>query len=294
MTEVKVPDAGGATVTMMDIGGFAVPSFFKQAHEIKKIVDDVRNYTFRDEDLMLCTFGKTGTNWAFEILMMIQNKSASRIESNKLFTMLEANFAEVIDKQPSPRIINSHLPPRFLPLPGMKSKKIKTVLCLRNPKDQAVSYYCHLKGIKTNDYDGKWVDWLPEALKGKFEYGKYSEYLSEWQHLADDNPGFPLHIMYYEDLKKDEKAELDKLLAFLGVQIDDQLKQDIIEMCKFDKMKADKGKTYEAFTKSDFEFFRKGEVGDWKNWFSDAQNEMFDDTWKKETKDLTLFKFRYV
>jgi hypothetical protein len=60
MTEVKVPDAGGATVTMMDIGGFAVPSFFKQAHEIKKIVDDVRNFTFRDEDLMLCTFGKTG------------------------------------------------------------------------------------------------------------------------------------------------------------------------------------------------------------------------------------------
>jgi hypothetical protein len=44
--------------------------------------------------------------------MMIQIRSASRIESNKVFTMLEANFAEMIDKQPSPRIINSHLPPR--------------------------------------------------------------------------------------------------------------------------------------------------------------------------------------
>jgi hypothetical protein len=60
MTEVKVPDAGGATVTMVDIGGFAVGSFFKQAHEIKQIVDDTRNFTFRDEDIMLCTFGKTG------------------------------------------------------------------------------------------------------------------------------------------------------------------------------------------------------------------------------------------
>ena len=50
------------------------------------------------------------------------------------------------------------------------------------------------------------------------------------------------------------------MLKFLDVQLDDQLKKDIIEMCDFDKMKSDKeaAKTYDAFSKPDFKFFRKG------------------------------------
>ena len=34
------------------------------------------------------------------------------------------------------------------------------------------------------------------------EYGKYTDYLNDWQRLIHDDPGFPLHIMYFEDLKK--------------------------------------------------------------------------------------------
>jgi hypothetical protein len=49
----------------------------------------------------------------------------------------------------------------------MKAKQIKTILCCRNPKDTAVSYYNHMKGIKSYEYDGKWSDWLPVYLQGK-------------------------------------------------------------------------------------------------------------------------------
>ena len=37
-----------------------------------------------------------------------------------------------------------------------------------------------------------------------------------------------------------------------------------------------------------------GQVGDWKNWFTVAQNEMFGNIWEKETKDLSSFKFKYT
>ena len=33
------------------------------------------------------------------------------------------------------------------------------------------------------------------------EYGKYSEYLIEWKRQVKNGPGYPLHIMFYEDLK---------------------------------------------------------------------------------------------
>lgn len=52
----------------------------------------------------------------------------------------------------------------------MKTKSIKTVLCIRNPKDTAVSYYNHMRGISMYEYEGKWEDWLPVFADGKCKY----------------------------------------------------------------------------------------------------------------------------
>lgn len=295
MTEVLVPDAGGATTKMVDVGGFIQPLFMKTPSETQKVFESVPTFKFRKDDLMLCTFAKTGTNWMYEILMMILNKSAERVQSNKVLTMLECVSAEEADKQPSPRVVNCHYPPRYLPLDDMKAQQIKTVLCLRNPKDTAVSYYNHMKGIKMYEYEGKWENWIPGFAEGKYEYGKYSAYLLEWQREVEKQE-YPLHVMFYEDLKMNGKEELDKLLKFLDLQLDDKLKCDIIDMCGFEKMQNDKGKDKmtDAFFRKDFKFYRKGQVGDWKNWFTVAQNEMFEDIWKEDTKDLTMFKFKYT
>lgn len=61
MTEVNVPDDGGDTMTMVDVGEFIQPIFLKSPSEIKRIFDSVPNFKFRDDDVMLCTFAKTGT-----------------------------------------------------------------------------------------------------------------------------------------------------------------------------------------------------------------------------------------
>ena len=60
MTEALVADAGGATSKMIDVGGFIHPSFMKTPAEIKKVFESVPKFKFREDDLMLCTFAKTG------------------------------------------------------------------------------------------------------------------------------------------------------------------------------------------------------------------------------------------
>lgn len=50
----------------------------------------------------------------FEILGMLLHGSAERVRNVKFFTMIEAFPAEDINSQPSPRIMNSHLPPRLV------------------------------------------------------------------------------------------------------------------------------------------------------------------------------------
>ena len=36
-----------------------------------------------------------------------------------------------------------------------------------------------------------------------------------------------------------------------------------------------------------------GEIGDWRNWFTVAENEMFDNIWQDEMKGCTRFTFKY-
>ncbi|XP_053376105.1 sulfotransferase 1C4-like [Mercenaria mercenaria] len=225
---------------------------------------------------------------------MINNRSAERVKTTKMMTMIEVIPQEEMEKLPSPRVLNCHLPFRYLP---KDMKDCKTVLLLRNPKDTTVSSYHFMKGMKSMEYDGKFIDWLPVYLQGKLTYGKYADYLKEWEKALTDGVEFPLHVMFYEDLKLNGMNEMNRLLKFLDVDIDEQLKKDILEACGFEKMAVEKTlvakDTIKAIFHPGFQFFRKGEIGDWKNWFTVAQNEMFDEVWNREMKDSKMFKFIY-
>ncbi|XP_052802926.1 sulfotransferase 1A1-like [Mya arenaria] len=297
MSRVQEKDDGGETLEFMDMGDIRTPAFgIKTDDELKKIFDGIPEFKHRDDDVMLCTFAKTGTNWMYEVLMMLLRRKAERVDLNKSMTMLELQGVEDVDKVPSPRVINCHLPPRFLPK-DLAQKKIKTVLCLRNPKDTAVSYFNHMRGIKMYNYgNGQWKNWMRPYVQGKYEYGPYPAYLNEWQEVIEAGPRYPIHVMFFEDLKMNGMKEIERLISFLEIDISDSLQRDILDMCGFQKMAADKMliQDQDGFFNENFRFFRKGEVGDWKNWFTVEQNEYFDSEWNKQIRADTIFQFKYT
>lgn len=299
MTEVVLEDLGGAKMHVgVDVGPFSTPNLLKGPPEMVKVVfDNIHNIKFRPDDIMLCTYQKTGTNWLYEILSMINNKSAERVKTNKVMSMIECVPQNKLDELPSPRVLNCHFRPSYLPK-APRGSKIKTVVCFRNPKDTAASFYHHMKGLKTYGYDGKFADWLPIYLQGKLEYGKYTDYLKDWEALITAGAEFPLHVVYFEHLKLNGEQELDKLLKFLEVELDDKLKQDILEACGFEKMAKEKQlllpkELSDKVFNANFNFYRKGSIGDWKNWFTVAQDELFETIWNAEMKDSTMFEFIY-
>jgi len=50
---------------------------------------------------------------------------------------------------------------------SMSDKKTKTVLCLRNPKDTAISHFHHLRGFRGYEYNGKIENFIRPWVDGK-------------------------------------------------------------------------------------------------------------------------------
>ncbi|XP_060234718.1 sulfotransferase 1 family member D1 isoform X1 [Meriones unguiculatus] len=95
---------------------------------------------------------------------------------------------------------------------------------------------------------------------------------------------------------KDPKSEIKKILKFLEKDISEETVNKILYHSSFDVMKENPNANYTTMKKEEMDhsvspFMRKGISGDWKNHFTVAQYEKFEEDYVKKMKDSTL-KFR--
>ncbi|WAR01106.1 ST1A2-like protein [Mya arenaria] len=101
----------------------------------------------------------------------------------------------------SPTIVCLHLETLLNNRKDAKRKRLKCIFVVRNPKDVAVSFYNHTVNLCMYDYKGKFENYLQMFMRGETDYGSYPQYLLEWQQFITENPDWPIHIMYYENMK---------------------------------------------------------------------------------------------
>ncbi|XP_068950107.1 sulfotransferase 1C4-like isoform X2 [Petaurus breviceps papuanus] len=92
---------------------------------------------------------------------------------------------------------------------------------------------------------------------------------------------------------KHPKHEIRKIMEFMGKNLDEDALEKIIYHTSFDMMKKNPMANYtslpcEIMDHSVSPFMRKGNVGDWKSYFTVAQNERFDEDYKKKMIGTTL------
>lgn len=140
--------------------------------------------------------------------------------------------------------------------------------------DVAVSLFHYMRVLEKLDWDGNWDEFLGYFMKGDVPYGSYFDHvLAWWEHRNDENVLF----LKYEDLKKAPVDYIIKIAEFLGYDLSKQEAERVAEVCSFSAMKANKNTNYDRYRhqiykkESDFNFMRKGIVGDWQNHFSEEQ-----------------------
>ncbi|XP_069132733.1 sulfotransferase 1A1-like [Argopecten irradians] len=283
--------------------GCMLPKFPPLMANAEKHMEAIRNFDSKESDILLCTYAKAGTHWVHEITSMILQGEAKYATGHKINAMLENADLDKLKDMPSIRFINTHLPLRLIPKKHVENG-YKIIHVSRNPKDVMVSFYNHAKNDPvtggSDDFPGTWSDFIHDMCENRHNfYDGVVKYELAWEKAEKAKTVTNVHSVFYEDLKKHPVAEITRLAAFLDKDLSSETIQGIADKCSFKNL-ADattSGKKGEDILpllskdKTNF-IFRKGTTGDWKNWFTVAQNEMFDEMLEREFKGSDL-KYTY-
>ena len=287
-----------------------------------QLAERIYNFSLREEDIFILSYPKTGTTWTIELVWTLINDV--NIEETKVPQMIRSPFleshcvvntefltslglrpdneklCEVLDdsiehanKMTGRRVIKSHLP--FELLPPKLLETCKVIYVCRNPKDTAVSYYHHSMLIPGHSYTGNFHLFQQFFKEGLYLFGSY------WQHLLGgwtrrNHPN--LKFLWYEDMKVDQMGVIEDLSSFLHHPLSPQQKAALADHVEFNNMKKNPNTNPTAgvdLPPGKPDFIRKGKVGDWKNFFGEEENALWDD-WIRDNiagtglEELDVFK----
>lgn len=257
-------------------------------------------------DIILASYPKTGTTWLKALLHSIIHRSSHEHHNSLLFNhpqelipSLETHLyvpgktgdaskiPQFLDAKKG-RILATHLPYQIFK-DVLSCCECKIVYVTRNPKDTLVSLWNFLQKSKSVE-DDPWelsaaVD---QFCEGIVPFGPYYDHVLAYR---EESLKRPENVMFvtYEELKEDGIKHVGKLAEFLGCPFEgeDGVKEveKIVRNCSFDVLSnLEVNKSSElpsGFPLPYNSFFRKGEVGDHKNYLDDVMIKKIDDITRK-------------
>ena len=256
---------------------------FTLAENLDKIHQE---FTFLEGDIVVASHPKSGTTWMQNIVsLLINDGNPEKVKGQPLY--LQVPWLEgkedpncdygykLLSVRSSPRLMKTHVYGSLVP-PALLDKT-KIVYIVRNPKDVAVSYFHMHRAYQFLPYV-PWDEFITELfLPGKLLYGPWHKHALYWWEMSKSHSN--ILFLHYETLIKEPKAQIEKIVAFLGKKITTDAIQKVVEKSSFTSMKTNRNVNYSQVRAMGHEispFLRKGKVGDWKEHFTPTQNRLFE------------------
>ncbi|XP_072597630.1 sulfotransferase 1C2 isoform X4 [Vulpes vulpes] len=163
--------------------------------------NQIQNFEAKPDDLLICTYPKSGV--------------------------------EKANAMPSPRILRTHLPTQLLP-PSFWENNCKFLYVARNAKDCMVSYYHFQRMNQMLPDPGTWEEYFETFISGKVGWGSWYDHVKGWWEIKDR---YQILFLFYEDIKQDPKHEIQKVMQFMGKNLDETVLDKIVQETSFEKMK---------------------------------------------------------
>lgn len=272
--------------------------FWASPSQIKTIISFQNHFQAKDSDVIIASLPKTGTTWLKALSFAIVNRHCfPSLDNHPLLTSnphelvpsLESNiFVDTFCNFPKfdlvnmiePRLLGTHVPFPSL-AKSIKDSNCKIIYICRNPFDTYVSYWNFMNKISINSSCPAITidDDFERYCNGICHVGPFWDHMLGYWNESKIRPDKILFLKY-EDLKEDIKFHVKRIGEFLGCPFTQEEEsngeiENIINLCSFKNMKdLEANKVGEFGRKIEKKYlFRKGEIGDWKNYLSPSMTE---------------------
>jgi len=215
------------------------------------------DFNFRDDDVIIATYGKSGTTWTQQIVAQLLLGPDETLETGVISPWMDLRVPpkeaklEEIEAQRHRRFVKTHLPTDAL----VFSDKVKYIYVGRDGRDCAWSLYNHhLKGndfwySALNETPGLVGAEFPRMEEGTDAHAYYTTWFKEdgypfwpfWENIRSwwairTHPN--VIMIHFADMKADLETEMRRVAEFLDVPHTKKDWPALVEYCTFDWMKA--------------------------------------------------------
>lgn len=250
------------------------------------------DFRFRDDDIIIATYAKSGTTWIQQIVAQLIYNGDPELAVAEMSPWLDLRVPPkdvklpAVEAQTQRRFLKTHLPVDAL----VFSPQAKYLYIGRDGRDVVWSMYNHHANANQSWYDALnltpglvgppiepppadirqyWRDWLD---RDGHPFWPYWENVRSWWQIRE----LPnVLLVHFNDLKRDMPGEMRRIGDFLNIPIDEDRWPAIQQYCSFDWMKKNAGKSVPlggAFWDGGAEvFINKGVNGRWKDTLTAAE-----------------------
>ena len=217
------------------------------------------DFRFRDDDIIIATYAKSGTTWTQQIVGQLVFNGSEDVDVGELSPWLDLRVPPrevklpAVEAQTHRRFIKTHLPVDAL----VFSPRAKYVYIGRDGRDVAWSMYNHHANANQTWYDmlngpglvGPPIGKPPESIRQYFldwierdghPFWPFWENVRSWwaiRHLPN------VLLIHFDALKRDMPGEIRRIAGFLDIPVNQARFPSIVEHCTFDYMKAHAAKS---------------------------------------------------
>lgn len=216
------------------------------------VVDSTRwnEFCFREKDIVIATFGKTGTTWVQQIVGQLIFQGSEDVSVGAISPWIEyrgnpwSDVQAELQRQKHRRFVKTHLPHDALPY----FDKAYYIYVARNAKDQIWSAHNHLVNLNATSLVHRSKQDHELAQGGMDVRAYYHELLNRdgrdawpyWSHVlswwnARHLPN--VLLVHFARLKADIRTEIMRIAKFLEIDAPEDLIRKVIEHTHFDYMK---------------------------------------------------------
>ncbi|THD74507.1 MAG: sulfotransferase domain-containing protein [Phenylobacterium sp.] len=212
------------------------------------------DFAFRDDDVIVSTYGKAGTTWTQQIVTQLVFEGDPTVPVHEIspwwdMRVIPPEVREAVHAQTHRRILKTHLPADAL----VMSPKAKYLYVARDGRDVVWSFYNHHMGFRDeayallNDTPGRVGPPLPRPdpdIRSYFRTWLERDGYPMWSFWENTQSWWALRrlpnvkLVHFARLKADLPGQVREIAAFLDIDMPETKWPTVIEHCSFDFMKA--------------------------------------------------------